>query len=198
VVNEWQVEASADYDARIASEKRRRSLEARCVPKILWSASRADFGPQELDGEIPAMPTSLLIAGLPGRGKSYLAAALAAEWSALWCDVAWLIVETRSTFGRSGGESEVSILNRYAAVRTLVLDDLTAVAPTDYALKTILALLSRRIGDGLTTVVTVNQSGKQISALEPSIASRLSGFHRVRMLGDDRRTLVGRKPEQTP
>lgn len=183
-------EPSAAYlekERLAALQERRRRHVARGIPEILLGAKRSDFAGDLLQGEIPEAPTDLLILGGVGRGKTYLAAALAMEWHAVWVDAAWFIVEIRSTMNSRSEETEASILTRYSQAPVLVIDDITAVTATDFALKTLLALLSRRIGKGLATIVTSNANRDDIELMEPSIASRLGGFHRVRLLGPDRR-----------
>jgi DNA replication protein DnaC len=158
------------------------------IPPALHLSSLEDFVPEDFDGAAHFTdPESLLLYGLPGRGKTHLAAALARAWRARWCDVAWLICEVRSSFGARADRSELEILRDYAEAPVLVLDDILSVAPTDYAMATIQALLTRRISYERPTIVTLNVSGDQVEGLSPSIASRLASFRRIHLVGEDRR-----------
>lgn len=159
------------------------------IPPLFHRADIDDFADFDFQGGPPALSDrrSLLIVGANGRGKSHLAAAVAKLWRARWCSASHFVVEARSSFGRGEGESELGVLLRYSEPECLVLDDLTAVNRSPHAVATLLALLDRRIGWMRPTVVTCYQSRGAVAEFDPSIASRIGGFERVVLVGEDRR-----------
>ena len=161
------------------------------IPPLFRKAEWEDFTPADLaGGEMPLVTSnkrSLLIVGKNGCGKSHLAAAIARMWRARWVSAAQFVVECRSTFGRSGGDSELAVIERYSDVGCLALDDLTGVGRTEYAAASLLALLDKRIGWQRPTVITTYQGPSDVIKLDPSIASRVAGFEKIILVGGDRR-----------
>lgn len=168
------------------------------IPPLFRCAVVQDFGDQDFEGGIAPhlvrhragadlSPRSLLIHGKNGRGKTHLAAALAILWGARWCSAPLFAVRVRATFSSNRTDTELDVLRRYIDPRCLVLDDITSINASDHARSTLLALLDQRIGYMRPTIVTCYQKIETVEKLDPSIASRLSGFEKVGLIGEDRR-----------
>jgi hypothetical protein len=164
------------------------------IPPAYQEAEIADFAPGEVkifgDGFEPADldpehlvcegPTSLLIQGANGSGKSHLAAAIAKRWGARWSSMIRILLRVRRSFKivnpGAGDKSEMAIIAEYAGVERLVIDDITAMSTTDFGLSTTLAILTERIDYQRPTIVTSFMKLDDLEKLDSSIASRLGGF----------------------
>ena len=154
------------------------------IPRAYWQGVSVDFDELALD---LARPRSLFIYGGNGTGKSCAAAAAAVAWGASWVSVLKLLPRIRRSFKSSVAESELDIIEDLIGRRVVVLDDLFACAKSDFGLSSILAILNGRLEDLRITIVTSDRDLEAIDRLDSSLASRLSGFHRVRIVGEDRR-----------
>lgn len=194
----------------MTDEKIHRALRRAGVPGRYLQARLADFE------NIPE-PTwdrcGYFLAGIPGIGKSHLAAAILRDRcrqdhpktvcrnnqnldeieirddAICWISAPRFLSEIRSTFGRNGGETQEDVVTRYARFDLLVLDDLGAEKITDWSASTLYDLISRREAEPRDTVVTSNQTLDRIAEWEPRIASRLHGFGRIKLPQTDRRKL---------
>ena len=148
--------------------------------------------------------------GAPGIGKTHLACALAinllnpdhpqtlarkqcepwemyASDSIRFVSTPELICRLRSTFKDGATESEYNIVTEYKRCKVLILDDLGAEKRSDYSASSLYAILSGRRNAQKFTIVTTNQTLKEINEWEPRIASRLAEYATVRLEGKDRR-----------
>ena len=148
-------------------------------------------------------PDGAFITGPVGTGKTHLATAwmvkglraaaplgedgTPTEISAKWVSAPNILGRLRGTFGKSGGETEEDILRDYGRVKLLVLDDLGAEQATDWTGQALYRLISNRMNDCLTTIVTSNLTLEELNQRDPRLASRLGGLPYIRLTGKDRR-----------
>ena len=132
--------------------------------------------------------------GLPGRGKTYAAAAavrmaVMAGWDARLVTAKALLDAVKAEW--DGGEK--GTIYRAECYRLLALDDLGVERPTEWAMETITGLIDARVASGLPTIVTSNFSLGELrdrwgGMPGMRIASRLGGAcERIQMGGGDRR-----------
>lgn len=132
--------------------------------------------------------------GLPGRGKTYAAAAavrmaVMAGWDASLVTAKALLDAVKAEW--DGGEK--GTIHRAERYRLLALDDLGVERPTEWAMETITGLIDARVASGLPTIVTSNFSLGELrdrwgGMPGMRIASRLGGAcERIQMGGADRR-----------
>lgn len=132
--------------------------------------------------------------GLPGRGKTYAAAAavrmaVMAGWDARLVTAKALLDAVKAEW--DGGEK--GTIYRAERYRLLALDDLGVERPTEWAMETITGLIDARVASGLPTIVTSNYSLGELrdrwgGMPGMRIASRLGGAcERIQMGGGDRR-----------
>jgi DNA replication protein DnaC len=116
----------------------------------------------------PHQFSNLVLLGPPGTGKSMLAA--------LWLGEYWREIE-HGCRGRERGirfitatqlareahsmAAEQAVLNRYAAVGGLVIDDVGAIT-TEAAIRQLVDLLDMRLADGRETCITSNATPTQL------------------------------------
>lgn len=159
--------------------------EALGIPRAYRNAKVSDFKGLS----VPKEPENLFIVGPNGTGKTHLAAALALEWQAGWCEVFPLLVRVKSTFSKFSQETEGTILASLTewSRRPLVLDDLWAGNKSDFAFSWIMGLLNVRMAEELVTVVTCDRALADIRSADSSLASRIASFREIKLNGKDRR-----------
>ena len=157
-----------------------------------YAAARCDLGREAYERALDGRGTYLW--GLPGRGKTYAAAAavrLAVERGkrAKLVTAKGLLDAVKAEF--DGGER--GTLERASWCDLLALDDLGVERPTEWAMETLTGLIDARVSTGLPTIVTSNYSLGELrdrwgGMPGMRLASRIAGScERVELRGDDRR-----------
>ena len=132
--------------------------------------------------------------GLPGRGKTYAAAAAVRQavsmgHTAKLVTAKGLLDAIKAEW--DGGER--GVLERAERYELLALDDLGVERPTEWAMETLTGLIDTRVAAGRPTIVTSNYSLGELrdrwgGMPGMRLASRLGGAcERIEMTGPDRR-----------
>jgi len=139
---------------------------------------------------------SILLAGLPGRGKTHLALSIAwqtlesGEYVLYW-QVEDLLDTLRLSFSKNSSEW-ADIINKCKYTGLLVLDDLGAQKDTEWARAKLDLIIDYRYINGYPMVFTTNAKPAQLGE---RISSRLSEGVISILGGDDYRILKARKRE---
>jgi DNA replication protein DnaC len=200
-------------------ERRSSRFEAANVPERYRDCSFRDFHhlnnpslknacrtAEEFADAYPYVETGLLFLGPSGTGKTHLAIAILNEVTrskgrpGLYADFSDLLMKIQSTFKADATESKEDVLTPFAEVELLILDELGATKPSDFARDMLYALLNTRYNRKRITVATSNyldHPGKgDREKLEDRIGYRLrSRLHEmcqtILLAGDDYRSQVG-------
>jgi len=106
----------------------------------------------------------LLFIGSLGVGKTHLAVGvlrrLLKERGArgIFCDYGALLKDIQMSFNPRSSASEYDLIDPILTTEVLVLDDLGAQKPTDWAWDNVALILNTRYNNKLTTIVTTNYS----------------------------------------
>lgn len=173
---------SHDETPEQAAERRRLAAEARAarwqrrLPATYASAALADLEPEHHDPILQWIKDrtalNLVLAGNIGTGKTHAAYAIGNYAVAKGSPVeAWhvhdLLVAMRP-------EGDRYAYDRACDARLLILDDLGATKPTDWARDTMLALINHRVANERRTIYTTNASSADLRALwEPRMVDRI-------------------------
>lgn len=169
------------------------------VRDVHLGATLADFSPEIFERSIRVASrdsAGLFICGAEGRGKTYLAAAIARYAILAGCSVRFvmarrLLREIWETYRDGATASETEIIDRLTKVDLLVIDDLGPGREGRVSPATIGALheiLSERSDRRRPTVVTTNRSLDQIGDdYDKAIRSRMAAFECAVIRGADRR-----------
>lgn len=154
-------------------------------------------------------PFDLVLSGGAGSGKTHLAVSVLRELVRLckildgtegWCQkdrkgccvsVPELLAKIRATYSDPNGDEE-SLIDTYASVKYLVLDDLGAEKSTEWSISTLYLIIDRRYRDMLPTIVTTNLTVDEIGqGLSRRIASRLASGKVITIKAPDYRMKRG-------
>jgi DNA replication protein DnaC len=172
------------------------------------SLTRAKQIGREFVDMYPAVEAGLLLVGPAGRGKTHLACAILSELAGtkgvagVYADFSDLLMKIQTSFRSDADSSKESILQPYADVELLVLDELGASKPHPWVLDVLYNLLNTRYNRKKITIVTSNFEDEPDTAagerdrLEDRVGSRIRSrlFEMcllVPLRGDDfRKTVV--------
>ncbi len=135
----------------------------------------------------PAVEAGLLIVGPVGVGKTHLAVAILAELLDIkgvrggFCDFTDLLSRIQATFSKGSDESEDDVLQIYREADLLVLDELGARRPTDWARDVLYGLLNSRYNRKKITIVTTNFEDKPSKPGDETLEVRVGTAVRSRL-----------------
>jgi len=172
------------------------------LPARYQNSSLEDF-PEEFSRHVRnwsgQSPTpSLLLTGPTGTGKTHMAAAivrlrLEAGRPVLFKRASDFYSAVCKSFNQANVSKE-DVMREYGECPMLVLDDLGSGSLSDHERRCTLELLDMRSDDLRPTVVTTNWTIEQIGErMDERIASRLSEFMVIALVGGDRRGMRGRR-----
>jgi len=121
--------------------------------------------------------------------------------SSLWTFAPDLLGRIKTTFDHGSKEREGDVMNLYATIPLLVIDDLGVQSQTDWAWEKIASIFGARNDNNKFTIVTMNQSLKDFADKETKatghdrIASRMSAYWTVELPDRDRRADAARGRE---
>lgn len=184
------LERTPEYQAML--EKRRKSRLAKAGIKGAYCQAESELGEQCCERFESSKGTYLY--GLPGRGKTWAAAAcvrlvLSRGYTAKLISTADLLSEIKDDFT----SREPTVLKNAKAYDLLVLDDFGMERPTEWAMETLSALIDARVSAGKPTIITSNYSLGELRDRWGGIdgarlVSRIGGAcERVEVKGVDRR-----------
>ncbi len=159
-------------------------IKAASVPRIFAQFRAKDFktaNEAALDAAESAVVdgASVYIFGDVGTGKTMLASIIANERayqgkSSLFISVAETLESLRE-FNQhqkfTDSKTREDKLKTYAAAKCLIVDDVGAEKPTDWAVETMFKIFNRRYNDGLQNVTTSNLSPEE---LEKHLGARIA------------------------
>jgi DNA replication protein DnaC len=135
----------------------------------------------------------LFVSGNCGTGKTHLGAAIARHLISKSIPVKFLrcadlFRDIREMFKSNSPYAESELMTPLEKCRVLILDDLGAGSLSDCERRYSLELIDARLSKVRPTIVTSNWNLEQIEKLmDDRIASRLSGFALLELVGKDRR-----------
>ena len=135
----------------------------------------------------------LVISGVPGCGKTHLAAAIANRaiergMPALFLSVADLLVHLRASYDEQAELPYTQLLEQLRTAPLVVLDDLDSYSETPWAREKFFQLISHRFHAALPTVFTCGRPPEEI---DPRLGSRLGDPAISQLLVLEERTLPG-------
>ncbi|MGI6360791.1 MAG: AFG1/ZapE family ATPase [Bacillota bacterium] len=142
----------------------------------------------------------LFFDGEVGRGKTFLAAAIANKLIENGVDTLFLVVpefleQLRYTFEKGSSDSESMLMDRACNVSVLILDDLGAHNFSDWTKSKIFTLINYRLNHKLPCVITSNlsvgQLGEEIGVRTVSRIMEMCDVYRLCRDGDLRMNAQG-------
>jgi DNA replication protein DnaC len=198
-----------------AGERRAKLFKAACIPLRYERCSLANYRVApgnssqlqafnyafKLVDEYPAIDRGLLFMGPVGTGKTHLSTAILRSLiekgiPCLFYEFGALLKEIQNSYNSVSQTSELKVLAPIYETEVLVLDELGAVKPTDWARDTMTQVIGRRYNDKKLTIFTTNYldepRGQANETLEDRIGARMRSrlyemCKTVRVEGDDYR-----------
>jgi DNA replication protein DnaC len=198
-----------------AQDHRHRLFEAARIPSRYRECSLSNFTPAKNNGsqlrafafahrlvsEYLVEEHGLLFAGPCGVGKTHLAVAvlhglIEKGVQCLFYECGALLKEIQETYNPASHASGSELLSAVCGAEVLLLDELGAVKPTDWARDTMTQIIGRRYNDKKIIILTTNypdeSPGKASETLEDRIGARMRSrlyemCRTVRVEGDDYR-----------
>jgi len=164
------------------------------IPKQFQEVNLTDLGYSKLElieKWFQVSDPGMFISGVAGVGKTHIACAIIRALIVVgqevrFAEAADFYRELRMSFNTDA--SEVGIVEKYATVQWLALDDFGAGAISDFERRYALELLNLRMANNRRTIVTSNLDLEQIrEVMDERLCSRLSSFTQLRLTGRDRR-----------
>ena len=181
-------------------ERRTSRFEAANVPERYRDCSFRDFHhlnnpslknacrtAEEFADAYPYVETGLLFLGPSGTGKTHLAIAILNEVTrskgrpGLYADFSDLLMKIQSTFKSDATESKEDVLTPFAEVELLVLDELGATKPSDFARDMLYALLNTRYNHKRITIATSNYMDELAAGAREKLEDRIGYTLRSRL-----------------
>jgi len=181
------------------------------VPQILKDA---EYGPTIKARIAGHEGDNLIIAGPPGVGKSWMAAAIAKEALRFYAQVVppndldyWkyvcyrraemIMLALRAAY--TSDYSEEQALSRFIKPLLLVIDDLGSEKTSEWTDQMWLSLLDARMAKNHRTVITTNLKTEELkNKYGEAFYDRIKAFHPVRILGKSRRSSPDRGGAREP
>jgi DNA replication protein DnaC len=136
--------------------------------------------------EFPDVDCGLLYLGSPGVGKTHLAvsvlrAIIEGGYSGLFFDFNDLLKSIQDSYNPNTQTTELQILNPVYTVDLLVLDELGATKPTEWAQATMTHIISRRYNDRRATIFTSNYLDLSGPVSDETLTQRIGPRFRSRL-----------------
>ena len=183
-----------------SDDHRQKLLEAARIPRRYGSCSLENYQPQKgnashlrafnfahrLVSDYPAVERGLLFMGPVGVGKTHLAVAilhglLEKGVPCLFYEFGALLKEIQDSFNPASPATELKVLAPIYEVEVLVLDELGAVKPTDWARDMMTQVIGRRYNDRKLTVFTTNYADERRQPSDETLEDRIGARVRSRL-----------------
>lgn len=175
-------------------ERKRLRLTKAGVPARFREAERASIDPavwNQCAGLLSGESLGLFLHGPVGSGKTHLAVAVLRESARPGCFLssAELMLRLRESFRDGARMTEGEVISVYSEAGLLVLDDLGAEKPSEFAIQSLYLIVDRRYSGLLPVIITSNFTvGEIAERVGDRIASRIAGMCKViELQGEDRR-----------
>jgi DNA replication protein DnaC len=185
-------------------------LEAARIPRRYESCTLQSYRPAQGDGsqlrafnsafrlvrEYPAADRGLLLTGPCGVGKTHLAVAILHGLiekgvPCLFYEFGALLKEIQDSYNPVSQSSEMKVLAPVYETEVLVLDELGAVKPTDWARDTMMQVIGRRYNERRMTIFTTNYADSRGGPSDETLEERVGARLRSRLFEMCRTVAVG-------
>lgn len=181
-------------------DSRSKLFEAARIPKRYEGCSFSNYQPAKnnasqvyafkqafaLVREFPSVERGLLFAGPVGVGKTHLAVSVLRGLiekgaSCLFCEYGSLLKDIQDSYNPVSRMSEGDVLAPVHGAEILVLDELGASRPTDWALETMAHIIGKRYNDKKLTIFTTNYPDERRGLSEETLQDRIGARLRSRL-----------------
>lgn len=150
------------------------------------SQSAALMASMDVAMKYPDLDRGLLLMGSVGVGKTHLAVSILKGltergFGCLFYEFGSLLKEIQDSYNPHTLTSELSVLSPVLTTDILVLDELGASKPTDWARDTMAHVINTRYNDRKLTVFTTNYLDDRRSAVEETLEDRIGTRLRSRL-----------------